>query len=278
MTMKYKMIVTDYDKTLCTSKKIVTPRTRAAIKQYVSSGGRFVICTTRPYIGIADFARELGLKDELIANQGATIRNLSDDSVIFQSLFTYEESREVLEIFQSKSAHTFLVSDYAMRTKNNDCFSKICIKSVNYPIDKTSSTLIDDCEKMDVAQIIVGSYFPWKVQKMIELAQNRFGDKYEIGLCDKYLLNITQKGVSKGKALEKIAKLHGIEKQEIIAFGDSLNDSSMFEHAGTGVAMGNAMKGLKQMATTVCGDVENDGLAEFIEKNILDTKRFNPQL
>ncbi|NCC86862.1 MAG: HAD family phosphatase [Clostridia bacterium] len=270
--MKYKMIVSDYDKTLCNSKKIVTPRTRAAIKQYISSGGRFVICTTRPYIGIANFARELGLKDEIIANQGATIRNLSDDSVVFQSLFTHEEAREVLEIFQNRSAHAFLVSDCAMKTKKNDCFSKICIKSVSYPIDKTRSTLIDDCEKMDVSQIIVGSYFPRKVKKMIEQAQNKFGDKYEIGLCDKYLLNVTQKGISKGKAIEEIAKLHGIEKQEIIAFGDSLNDSSMFEHAGTGVAMGNAMKGLKQIATTICGDVEDDGLAEFIEKNILDTK------
>jgi len=267
--IKYKMIVSDYDNTLCNKKKIVTPRTRAAIKQYIDNGGRFVVCTTRPYIGIADFAKDIGLKDEIIANQGATVRNLADDSLIFQSLFTYEEAKEVLEFFYNKSVHMFLASDYAMSTKKDDFFAKMCIKIVNFPLKKTKSTLMEDCKNMEVAQIIIGSYFPIKVHAMIKSAQNKFRDKYEIGLCDKYLLNITKKGVSKGKAIEKIAQLHGIKKEEIIAFGDTLNDSSMFEFAGTGVAMGNAMKGLKQMATTVCADVENDGLAEFIEQNVL---------
>ncbi|MEG1820418.1 MAG: HAD-IIB family hydrolase, partial [Oscillospiraceae bacterium] len=108
-----------------------------------------------------------------------------------------------------------------------------------------------------------------KVCEFENLAKIEFGDKYEIGICDKYLLNLTQKGVSKGRAIQRIADIHSIKREEIIAFGDSLNDSSMFEFAGVGVAMGNAMQGLKNVATTVCGSVNEDGLAEFIEKNCL---------
>ncbi len=267
--MKYKMIVSDYDNTICNKEKVVTQRTSEAIKQYIDNGGRFVICTTRPYIGIAKFAKEIGLKDEIIANQGATVRNLSDDSVIFQSLFSDEEVKEILSFFKNKSSHIFLASDYMMMAENDDYFTKVCIKTIDYPLEKAKTNLINDCENVDVAQIIIGSYFPAKVSLMTKLAQNKFKSKYEIGLCDKHLLNVTQKGVSKGSAIGKIANLHGIKKEEIIAFGDSENDSSMFDYAGTGVAMGNSMKGLKERATVVCGDVEDDGLAKYIEEHCL---------
>ena len=267
--MKYKMIVSDYDNTICNNKKVVTPRTRAAIKRYTENGGRFVICTTRPYIGIVDLAKDLGLKDEVIANQGATVRNLSDDSVVFQSLFSYEEAKEILEYFEEKSSHVFISSDFISKSKSHDLFVRICERTSQFSIKKTTTTLYEDCKHLDIAQIIVGLYNPRKVIELAHLAKTDLGDKYEIGVCDKFLLNLTQKDVSKGHAIQRIAEIHDIKKEEIVAIGDSLNDSPMFEFAGLGVAMGNSMKGLKMSADTVCGDVKDDGLAEFMERYCL---------
>ncbi len=267
--MKYKMIVSDYDNTICNSKKIVSQRTRTAIKNYIDNGGRFVICTARPYISIVNQAKDIGLKDEVIANQGATVRILSDDSVLFQSLFDTQEAVDLVSYFEEKSSHIFVSSDYEMKSRLYDFFVRTCERMVNFPIQKTDSDLRDECRDMDVAQFIIGSYNPQKVIKLDKIIKRELGEKYEVGICDKFLLNITQKGVSKGSAIEKIANIHGIKKEEIVAVGDSPNDSSMFEYAGVGVAMGNAMPGLKKLATTVCGDVKNDGLAEFIESNCL---------
>ncbi|MEG1551478.1 MAG: Cof-type HAD-IIB family hydrolase, partial [Oscillospiraceae bacterium] len=241
--MRYKLIVSDFDNTICNRRKMVTQRTKSAIKQFTDNGGRFVVCTTRPYIGIAEIAKKIGLRDEIIANQGATVRNLADNSVVFQSLFTYKEALEIIRFFDLKSKHIFLASDFQMKSKTQDLFMSICEKAVKYPLKKTEVCLQYDCTKMDVAQIIVGAYSHNKVCEFENLAKIEFGDKYEIGICDKYLLNLTQKGVSKGRAIQRIADIHSIKREEIIAFGDSLNDSSMFEFAGVGVAMGNAMQG-----------------------------------
>lgn len=267
--MKYKMIVSDYDNTISNKENIVTKRTKQAIKQYTDNGGRFVICTTRPYIGISKIAKELGLCDEIISSQGASVRSLSDDSVIFQSLFSNEEARQILEFFDGKSSHIFLASDNMLMAQKDDYFTKVCISTIDYPLHKAKSKLIDELDSVDVSQIIVGSYIPVKVRLLTRLAQSKFADDFEIGLCDRHLLNVTKKGVSKGSAIEKIANIHSIEKQEIIAFGDSLNDSSMFDYAGVGVAMGNSMRGLKELATVVCDDADSDGLAKFIEQNCL---------
>lgn len=267
--MKYKMIVSDYDNTLCNKEKVVTKRTKQAIKNYINNGGRFVICTTRPYIGISKIAKDIGLYDEIISSQGASVRNLSDDSVIFQSLFSNEEVREVLKFFDKKSSHIFLASDDMMMAENDDYFTKVCISTIDYPLHKSKTKLIYECDDVDVSQVIVGSYIPMKVSLLTRLAQSKFDNRFEVGLCDRHLLNVTKKGVSKGSAIGRIAEIHGIKKQEIIAFGDSLNDSSMFDYAGTGVAMGNSMRGLKELATVVCDDVENDGLAKYIEQNCL---------
>jgi len=69
--------------------------------------------------------------------------------------------------------------------------------------------------------------------------------------------------------MEEIGKIFGIDKSEMIAFGDGYNDISMLEYAGLGVAMENAPDDVK----AVCGHVtlsnNNDGVAVVIEKHIL---------
>ena len=56
---------------------------------------------------------------------------------------------------------------------------------------------------------------------------------------------------------------------ELLAFGDSLNDVSMLEAAGTGVAMANAREDVKAMGFPLCGSNEEDGVARYIEQHIL---------
>lgn len=268
--MKYKLIVSDYDNTLCNTHKVITQRTQKAIKEFTDNGGRFVICTTRPYIGIKDKALALGLKNEIITGQGACIRNLEDDKIIFNSTLSTEECKEILDFLHNKSRHIFLCSDFEIKTKRQDYFTKHSIEVDNFYMDNTNKNLYKEIKNMDVNQIAVGYYIPKIVKFMANVTNKKLGHKYKVDICDKYLFNITKRDVSKGKAIEKIAKMHGINKDEIISFGDSLSDVSMFEYCGVGVAMGNAMKGLKEKATVVCGNVDDEGLAKFIEENCLD--------
>src|SRR5947199_160668 len=83
-------------------------------------------------------------------------------------------------------------------------------------------------------------------------------------------LEILPQGSSKGAALEFVAQHLGIPLSEIIAVGDNLNDLEMIRTAGLGVAMGNAPPELRTQAGYVTSTNDEGGLAEVIERFILN--------
>lgn len=75
--------------------------------------------------------------------------------------------------------------------------------------------------------------------------------------------------VSKENALVRAAEMLGIPLSATAAFGDDDGDKEMLSLCGLGVAVGNALPGVKGMADIVTGTNEEDGVAEFIEQKIL---------
>ena len=67
----------------------------------------------------------------------------------------------------------------------------------------------------------------------------------------------------------KIAEVCGFSTDSIIAFGDDCADIGMLELCGTGVAMGNAIDEVKERADIVIGSNDEEGIADFIENEIL---------
>lgn len=53
---------------------------------------------------------------------------------------------------------------------------------------------------------------------------------------------------------------------QVIAFGDSMNDKSMFEVAGLAIAMGNASDELKQYADEITLDHNENGIPHALKK------------
>ena len=86
----------------------------------------------------------------------------------------------------------------------------------------------------------------------------------------RFYYEIMPKGLSKGNSLLEIAKYYNIDQKDIIAFGDELNDETMIEVAGTGVAMGNAVEKIKEIADYITLSNDEDGIADYLEKFILE--------
>lgn len=63
-----------------------------------------------------------------------------------------------------------------------------------------------------------------------------------------------------------LAKRLNIHRGNIYAFGDGLNDLEMIEFVGTGVAMGNAVESLKEIADFIPKPVDEDGIKYGIEQ------------
>ena len=74
--------------------------------------------------------------------------------------------------------------------------------------------------------------------------------------------DIMEHGISKAEGLSRLAAYFG-EKEDLsdsVAFGDSMNDMEVIIKAGIGVAMGNAVKELKEAADYVTSPIAEDGI------------------
>ncbi len=77
---------------------------------------------------------------------------------------------------------------------------------------------------------------------------------------------IIKKTCSKACAVKFVMKYLGLSKEQSIAMGDSLNDFDMIEEAGIGVAMGNAVDEIKNVADMITESVDDAGVAVALER------------
>ena len=92
----------------------------------------------------------------------------------------------------------------------------------------------------------------------------------DIAILNATELEITGVGVNKGSALELLCWKLGIDPARAVAFGDSGNDISLTGRSNHFVAMGNADGFIKERADEITATVQEDGVAAWIEKNLLN--------
>lgn len=76
-----------------------------------------------------------------------------------------------------------------------------------------------------------------------------------------YATDVIPEGNGKADGIRAAMERYGLQKEEIIAFGDGENDIPMLELAGIGVAMGNAKQLVKNSADYVTLPVREDGVS-----------------
>ena len=74
--------------------------------------------------------------------------------------------------------------------------------------------------------------------------------------ADKCGADLITKDVSKANGIQTLLDYYGKDWSDVIAFGDSMNDYEMIQKAGIGVAMGNAVEPLKEVADYVTLSVD----------------------
>ena len=82
---------------------------------------------------------------------------------------------------------------------------------------------------------------------------------------DEYWLEIMPKTASKANAILKLKEI--LKCDEIVCFGDAINDLEMFKVSNQSYAMENAVDQLKKHATAIIDSNENDGVANWLIKN-----------
>ncbi len=79
-----------------------------------------------------------------------------------------------------------------------------------------------------------------------------------------HIIEMVHHGIHKAKGLSYVVKHLDIPRERIIAFGDENNDLEMIDYAGIGVAMGNAISPLKNIANDMTTSNNKDGIATLL--------------
>ena len=172
-------------------------------------------------------------------------------------MFYHKENEKIEE---GKRTNINLVPNMYKYIENlsNEKFLKVTVCDDNKMIFNSIIKKLKLIENIDVLEVSHMS------RKIIKDGTNQVPIEY-------YYTEITNNNVNKWSAIEfLINKLH-IAKEDVIAIGDNVNDKEMIENAGLGVAMGNSSPDMKAIADVVVGDNNSEGVAEVIEKFVLES-------
>lgn len=91
--------------------------------------------------------------------------------------------------------------------------------------------------------------------------------------------DVVRNGTSKASGVAHVAELEGLKPENILVFGDELNDMELFDYAGLAVAMGISHPELQKKADFITKKVEEDGILFALEELGLVEKQLNfPQV
>lgn len=176
----------------------------------------------------------------------------------FKKIFGFpfiKEEMEVLEsIFNAKRVTFEIVGEFARYVNYDGEFAKsICDKNnlILPPIGKYKGET--------VYQI---SAYPTNKQKEL---LNDFLDYSVIRSWTENGVDIIPANGGKSNAIRKLCEMLDIDLSDTMAFGDGQNDIDMIETVGIGVAMGNSIKELKEVANYVTTDIGDNGIENALK-------------
>ena len=99
--------------------------------------------------------------------------------------------------------------------------------------------------------------------------EDSFDDQIDVVYPGDDFVDIHKKGINKASAISFLAQKYHIQREEMMAFGNTENDVPMLQLAGKSYAVANGDEVAKKAATSICESNEEDGVAKTIERELL---------
>jgi HAD superfamily hydrolase (TIGR01484 family) len=245
---KYQAIVFDLDGTAIPNKPdaVPSPKMIATVNKYRDKI-HLVAATGRPVRIALPIIEALGLTNPCIVSGGAVIIDPTTEEVL---KLTTVPAAAVHAIFDVVQGH-----DYEVLTRE---------ERLDLKTSKLHPTLAENVEIIHIGRIPEAD-LPGLKKILLSIPQ------ISVSLVpgwndDNYVLNITHIDSTKEHAVADVLSRIGVPREAAIGVGDGGNDVHLFRSVGFKVAMGNAAPELKAIADTIAPSVEDDGLAEIIER------------
>lgn len=262
-----RLVALDLDGTLVGKELAIRPRVERAISAMRERGVIGCIVTGRMYQSALPFARSLHFGAPMVCYQGAAVIDVSSDEVLLDTPLPNREALEAVAFARAAGLHVQLYADDRYYCESNNRFSDFYahVSGVR-PIVVPS--LERQFEASDATKAVIIAD-PEVAAAQLPLLTSRLAERAYVTRSLPAFVEIMSPQVDKGRALRLVAERLGIAMDDVMAIGDSWNDAPLLHAAALGIAMGSAPPELRGVADAVVADVENDGVAEAIERYVL---------
>ncbi|VZR14859.1 Pyridoxal phosphate phosphatase YbhA [Escherichia coli] len=272
--MTTRVIALDLDGTLLTPKKTLLPSSIEALARAREAGYQLIIVTGRHHVAIHPFYQALALDTPAICCNGTYLYDYHAKTVLEADPMPVIKALQLIEMLNEHHIHGLMYVDDAMVYEHP---TGHVIRTSNWAQTLPPEQRPTFTQVASLAETAQQVNAVWKFALTHDdLPQlQHFGKhvEHELGLECEWSwhdqVDIARGGNSKGKRLTKWVEAQGWSMENVVAFGDSFNDISMLEAAGTGVAMGNADDAVKARANIVIGDNTTDSIAQFIYSHLI---------
>lgn len=278
-----KLLVSDLDGTLLTTKSTLSALTIEKIKALREQGIEFAIATGRVESMAALFQQQLNLKLPMISCNGAMISNPLTQEIFHLQAMTVEQLM-ILYRYYIQEDLDFLVyttkglfyREKSQRMQVVRYYQSVCqALQLNYVHTQSFESIGDvqaiqnffSKEGLHILKIFVRSGEKEHLKKCLAFTQTVKGIHAVASWTGSF--DVMVEGVNKGQAVLKLAEMYGYKKEEVACFGDHDNDADMLEVAGLAYVPKNGLAHLKEKADVIFESNSADGLARVIEQDFL---------
>ncbi len=273
--MKNYLYVSDLDGTLLNSKSEISAYSLGVLNRLIDSGFNFTYATARSLHSASKVTKGLRLSGPVVVYNGACIVDSSNGKVLHASTFTIEEREYIQDLFGKNQLSPLVYSlvdgiekVFWYPEKENQAIKAYLRSRGNDPRFNP---------RQAHEPIFTGEIFYYTLigtDQELRLAYETLKDDSNY-LCsykkelysDEYWLEIMPKAATKAQAISRLQTIWQFEG--VVAFGDEINDIEMFKKANRALAVANAVDSLKEFADDTISSNDQDGVARWLEQNVL---------
>jgi Cof subfamily protein (haloacid dehalogenase superfamily) len=262
-----RLVALDVDGTLLRSDDALAPRVRDALGRAAGAGWHLVLVTGRPLAVALPVVHDLGLGEYLVAANGATVATVAEGTVLHQA--SLPGTVVVAAIERAKAA----VPGLGLAVTTPRGFVREPGFAAIAPLSRSDGAEVADAtprpeDLVHSAVLFIDGMDALDLQRRLASVLPREVAVTPSGLPGS--VELTAPGVHKGSGLAWLCAHIGVDRADVVAFGDGLNDHEMLSWAGWGVAMGNAAPVTKGLADEVTAGNDEDGVALVLERLLVD--------
>ena len=271
--MEYRLIALDMDGTVLNSKKVISPRTEAAIHEALAQGKEVIFATGRCPAEMREYFAAFPEMNYAMCISGALILNIRTGEPLTDIPIPRDLVEKILKTAKELGVMTSVSAgpDVFVERRHRGNMAYFHCECFAALYEDCATWVEDACEvlKSRGDQVYKINYY-CPDQATWQRAANILSGlplSYASGIPMNF--EISPQGVNKGVGLEILSRVTGILVSQMIAVGDEGNDLEMVRTAGLGVAMGNATDAVIEAADAMTADCDHDGVAEVIQHCLL---------